>query len=249
MYWIAGQWIKPVLGRYFRCFITIIFIAWVPSGYAQPPAQSLHDISDSELDQRLKFIETRLDGLNPNASYWQHGWTGFYAAAAVGQAALAIDEGDNDDQTSYIVGAVKSTGGLVQMLIKPLPAVTSHSGFQSMPSQTRAERMLKLEQGEALLYENANRARQRYGWKRHAIGIAANLLGGAVIAAYGDGSDAVTSTVLGIAVSEASIWTEPARAVTDLEDYRNNFRDAPGTGARNWRLAPMRAGVALHISF
>jgi len=47
--------------------------------YGQAPAQSPHDISDSELDQRLKFIETRLDGLNPKASYWQYGWTGFYA--------------------------------------------------------------------------------------------------------------------------------------------------------------------------
>lgn len=81
------------------------------------------------------------------------------------------------------------------------------------------------------------------------MGIAANLLGGAVIAAYGDNTDAVTSTVLGIAVSEASIWTEPARAVTDLEDYQNNFRNAQRTDARNWHLVPMNGGVALNISF
>lgn len=246
-----------MLGRYFKMTglrhtllagMIMIFV-WAPLSYGQPPTQSRHDISDSELDQRLKFIETRLVGLNPNASYWQYGWTGFYTAAAVGQAVLAIDEDDNDDQTSYIVGAVKSAGGLTQMLIKPLPAVTSLGSFQSMPSQTRAERMLRLEKGEALLYENASRAQQRYGWERHAIGIAANLLGGAAIAAYGDSTDAVTSTILGIAVSEASIWTEPARAVTDLEDYRNNFRDAQTTGVRNWRLVPMSGGVALHISF
>jgi len=235
-----------VLSRYFKI---IIFTVWAPLSYGQAPAQSPHDISDSELDQRLKFIETRLDGLNPKASYWQYGWTGFYAGTAAGQAALAIDEDDNDDQTSYIVGAVKSAGGLAQTLIKPLPAVKSFGRFQSMPSQTRAERMLKLEQGEALLHENASRALQRYGWKRHVIGIATNLVGGAVIAAYGDSTDAVTSTVLGIAVSEANIWSEPARAVTDLEDYRNNFRDAQRTGVRNWRLVPMSAGVAVHISF
>ena len=226
-----------------------MFIVWAPSSYGQSPAQSLHDISDLELDQRLKFIETRLVGFNPNARRWQYGWTGFYAMTAVGQAVLAIDEDDNDSQTSYIVGAVKSAGGLAQMLIKPLPAVKSFGRFQSMPSQTRAERMLKLEQGEALLHENANRVLQRYGWKRHVIGIATNLLGGVVIAAYGDSTDAVTWTVLGIAVSEASIWTEPARAVADLEDYRNNFHDAQRTGARNWRLVPMSGGVALHISF
>jgi len=227
----------------------VMFIVWAPSSYAQPPAQSPHDISDSELDKRLKFIETRLAGLNPNARRWQYGWTGFYSMTAAGQSILAINEDDNDDETNYIVGAVKSAGGLAMMLINPLPAVTSFDRFQSMPSQTRAERMGKLEKGETLLHENADRARQRYGWKRHLISIGANLLGGAAIAVYGDSSDAVTSTIVGIAVSEASIWTEPARAVTDLEDYRNNFRDAQRTGARNWRLVPMSGGVALHISF
>jgi hypothetical protein len=229
----------------------IMFIAWAPSSYGQPPTLSPYDISDSELDQRLKFIETRLVELNPKARYWQYGWTGFYAASAVGQAALAIDEDDSDDKTGYIVGAVKSTGGLVQMLLKPLPAVTSHDDFQSLPSQTRAERLLKLEQGEALLYENANRAQQRYGWKRHAIGIAANLLGGVIIATNGDSSDAVASTVLGIAVSEANIWTESSRAETDLNDYRSNFHDGQKTSEHNWHLVPSNGGmgVVLNISF
>ncbi len=227
------------------CVSMLALIAWTPSGFGQVP----DDISDSELDQRLRFIENRLEKLNPNAKYWQHGWTGFYAVAAAGQAALAIDEDDNDDQTAQIVGAVKSAGGLAQMLIKPLPAVTSSRHFQSLPAGTREERLLKLEQGEALLYENANRARQRYGWKKHAIGIAANLLGGAVIAVYGDGSDAVTSTILGIAVSEANIWTEPARALTDLEDYRTNFQGEPRAGRRNWQLVPASGGLALKIDF
>ena len=237
--------------RYSLLASIIMLIVWVPSSYAQATAQSLHDISESELDQRLKFIETRLSGLNPNASYWQYGWTGFYAVSAAGQAALAIDEGDSDDQTGLIVGAVKSTGGLVQMLLKPLPAVTSHDDFQSMPSQTRAERLLKLERGEALLYENASRAQQRYGWKRHAIGIAANLLGGAVIAAYGDSSDVVASTVLGIAVSEANIWTEPSRAETDLNDYRSTFHDGQKTSEHNWLLVPSNGGMGVvwNISF
>lgn len=225
----------------------ILFSLWVPSSHGQTP----QDISESELDQRLRFIETRLAGLNPNASYWQYGWTGFYAATALGQAALAIDEDDSDDELGYIVGAVKSTGGLVQMLLKPLPAVTSHDDFQSMASETRAERLLKLEQGEALLQENAIRAQQRYGFKRHAIGIGVNLLGAAVIAAYGDSSDALPSAAIGIAISEANIWTEPSRAATDLDDYRSQFDGAQKTSVRNWHLVPSRGGtgVVLNISF
>jgi hypothetical protein len=227
----------------------VLFIAGAPSGYAEQPAPSHVGISDAELEQRLKFIETRLGGLNPNARRWQYGWTGFYAVSTLGQAVAAIDADDNDDETNYIVGAVKATGALTQLLVKPLPAVKSYDRFQSMSAQTRAERLLRLEQGEALLQENADRARQRYGWKRHLIGIGANLLGGAVIAAYGDSSDAVTSTVVGIAVSEATVWTEPARALTDLEDYRNKSWSAQRSGERSWRIVPTLAGAALHISF
>jgi len=234
--------------KVFRLFL-LLLVAWAPLSYGQQPMQSSRDISDAELEQRLKFIETRLGKLNPNARYWQHGWTGFYTATAIGQPILAVNEDDNDGETNYIVGTVKSVGGLALMLLKPLPAVKSYDRFQSIPAQTRAERMHKLEQGEAMMRENSERALQRYGWKRHLMGIGANLLGGAMIAAYGDSSDAVTSTAVGIAVSEAVIWSEPGRAAKDLDDYRDNFRNAHGTGARNWRLVPMTGGIALNVSF
>ena len=224
-------------------------MGWGPLSYGQQPTPSPLDMSDAELDRRLEFIETRLAGLNPNARYWQYGWTGWFTATTVGQAVIAIAGDDNDDRINFTVGAFKSAAGLAQMLIKPLPAVTSSARFQTMPSQTRAERMRRLEQGEALLRENADRARQRYTWKRHLPGVGVNLLGGAVIAAYGDSTDAVISTLVGIAVIEANIWTEPKRALTDLEDYRNNFGNARRASARNWRLVPMRGGAALHINF
>jgi len=243
---VVKQMISKI--KVFRLFL-LLLVAWAPLSYGQQPMQSSRDISDAELEQRLKFIETRLGKLNPNARYWQHGWTGFYTATAIGQPILAVNEDDNDGETNYIVGTVKSVGGLALMLLKPLPAVKSYDRFQSIPAQTRAERMHKLEQGEAMMRENSERALQRYGWKRHLMGIGANLLGGAMIAAYGDSSDAVTSTAVGIAVSEAVIWSEPGRAAKDLDDYRDNFRNAHGTGARNWRLVPMTGGIALNVSF
>ena len=227
----------------------LLFMGWGPLSYGQHPTPSPRDMSDAELDQRLAFIETRLAGLNPNARYWQHGWTGWFTATTVGQAVIAIAGDDNDNRINFSVGAFKSAAGLAQMLVKPLPAVTSSERFQAIPSQTRAQRMRKLEQGEALLRENADRTQQRYTWKRHLPGVGVNLLGGAVIAAYGDGTDAVISTLVGIAVIEANIWTEPTRALTDLEDYQNKFRNVRRTSARNWRLVPMKSGAALHISF
>jgi hypothetical protein len=238
---------NPLLRPLISLLLTLS--VWSPVTSAEPADRLPGEMSDAELNQRLKFIETRLARQTPNARYWQYGWTGFYAASAAAQGLLAVDTDDNDDEVNYIVGAVKSSGALAQMLIRPLPAVQSSTRLQAMPSESRAERISKLEQGEALLRENAARAAGRSGWKRHLIGIGANLVGGAVIAAYGDSDDAVTSTLIGIAVSETNIWTEPSRATDDLRDYRNNAWAGRGSGQTTWHLVPMADRVTLHIRF
>lgn len=229
--------------------IVLVLCLGAQDAAAEQANQLPGEISDAELEQRLEFIAARLAEQRPNARTWQYGWTGFYGVSAVAQGFLAVDADDNDDETNYIVGAVKSTGALAQMLIRPLPAVQSSSRFQAMPSDSRQERLRKLEQGEALLRENADRAATRRGWKRHLIGIGANLAGGIIIAAFGDSGDAVSSTLVGIAVSEANIWTEPSRAIADLEDYRSNKWTRRQSGRVTWRIVPRVDGVAVDLRF
>ena len=160
-----------------------------------------------------------------------------------------MDADDSDDEINYLVGAAKSTGALEQMMIKPLPVVQGAIGFNEMPSRTREERIAKLAQGESLLHVSAERAASRKGWKRHLIGIGANLLGGGIIAAFGDSSDAISSTLVGITVAEINIWTQPSRAVNDLEDYRNN-RWANGQKSRvDWQIIPAHNRLMVKITF
>jgi len=229
--------------------LCVVLLAWSPCTWAEQANRLSAGIGSSELEQRLEFIEARLDSLYPDARRWQNGWTGFHAASAAVQAVLAVDADDSDDEVNYLVGAVKSTGALAQMLIKPMPAVQSASRFHGMPAQSREERLQKLMQGETLLHENAERAATRTGWKRHLVGIGANLIGGAAIAAFGDSNDAVTSTLLGIAVSEASIWTEPARASNDLKDYQENKWMRRETSEVSWHIVPLARRVEVNIRF
>jgi hypothetical protein len=229
--------------------LCVALFVWLPSGWAEQANHLSADISSSELDQRLEFVETRLAMQDHKARYWQQGWTGFHAASIVVQGLFAVDADDSDDEVNYIVGAVKSTGALTQMLIKPMPAVENTSRFQAMPAQSREERFRKLKQGEALLHENAERAATRTGWKRHLVGIGANLIGGAAIAVFGDSSDAVTSTLLGITVSEANIWTEPSRASNDLKDYQENKWMRRETTDISWHIVPLARRVEVNIRF
>lgn len=229
--------------------LLLALFVWSPCICAEQANHLSAEISNTELEQRLKFVETRLARQSPGARYWQYGWTGFHAASAAAQAVLAVDADDHDDEVDYLVGAVKSTGALAQMLIRPLPVVQGATRFQALPSLSHEERIEKLRQGEALLYENASRAATRSGWKRHLVGIGVNLLGGVAIAAFGDSDDAVTSTLLGIAVSEANIWTEPSRASNDLEDYQNNKWAQRETSEVTWRIVPLANRVEVSIRF
>jgi hypothetical protein len=228
--------------------LALLLAVW-PAGATADSTASRAAMSDAELEQRLAFIEARLDKRQPGARRWQYGWTGFYSLTSAGQAFAALDSDDNDDQLNYAVGAVKSAGGLALLLLKPQPALGSKDTFATLPAQNRAQRLDKLEQGEALLRDNALHATERFTWRRHALGIAGNLLGGAVIAAYGDSGDALTSTLVGIAVSEATIWSEPTGAARDLEDYRNRNWNSPSVRGGRWRLLAGPGAVALEVKF
>lgn len=230
-------------------YLFVLALALCPGrAYTGEEQRRFDGMGDAEIEQRLAYIEARFAAARPGAGTWQHGWTGFHAASAAAQGLLAIDADDSDEEVYYLVGAAKSAGALSQMLIRPLPSVQGTNRFEAMPSGTRAERIARLAAGEDLLRENAARAGTRTAWKRHLIGIGANLLGGTLIAAFGDGDDALTSTLLGIAVSEANIWTEPSRAIADLEDYRNNGW-APRQNRVNWQIIPAGPRVVLKVDF
>jgi hypothetical protein len=206
-------------------------------------------ISDAELEQRLAFIDARLERLQPAAKTWQYGWTGFYSLSSAGQAIAALESNDKDDQLNYAVGAVKAAGGLAQVLLKPLPTLHSNDRFRALPADNREQRLQKLARGEALLETSAQRAGERFTWRRHAMGIAGNLVGGIVIAAFGDQGDALVSTLVGLAVAEATIWTEPAAAARDLEDYRSGRWSRRAARPGQWRVLASPGGATLQISF
>ncbi|MGD2075667.1 MAG: hypothetical protein PVG38_12225 [Gammaproteobacteria bacterium] len=207
------------------------------------------EITDTELDQRLAFIETRLNRQQRNADYWRNGWTGFYSLSSAGQSVAAFAANDSDGQVYWGVGAVKAAGGLAQVLLKPLAAVESGHDFRALPARSRDERLAKLRQGETMLRANAAQATERFTWRRRAIGTIGNLVGGVVIAAFGEDGAAVISTLLGLGVHEATIWTQPAGAAQDLEDYRKERWAGQAARPGRWRIAANPAGVTLHVRF
>ena len=228
------------------CSLVIIFPTTMWAAEVRPELSAL---GDEEISQRLRFIEQRLDDGRRHASYWQHGWSGFYAISGALQGASAIRTDDGDNRANSIVGATKSALALTTQLLQPLNARLGADEIRAMPGDSRADRLNQLGRGEDLLRQNAGRAGERTMWKTHLTSLAVNLAGGAAIWAFGDGKDALISVASGIAFSELSIWTQPGRAITDLEDYENKFSGNHSQKKFSWHLIPGKQGAGVGINF
>jgi hypothetical protein len=198
---------------------------------------------------RMDFIESSLEGNRQHASYWQNGWASFYAVSAVAQTALWIDADNSDDSINYSVGALKSVGGLADMFLRPHPGRHGAIPVLDLPQNSPEQKREKLDLSEAILRDSAQRASSRHNWQPHAKVVGVNVVAGALIAAFGDGGDALVSSAIGIAVGEANIWTQPTRPEEDWRDYQQKF---PATGqfkGPGWQLVPIAGGLALQGRF
>lgn len=215
------------------------------TAFATEPVEA----NQKNYELRTEFIESRLEEDRRHAEYWQYGWSTFYAVSAVAQTALWIDADNNDDRVNYSIGAVKSVGGLVDILLRPHPGRHGATPLLDLPQETAEQKHARLERSETLLRASAERAASRYTWKPHIKIVGVNLIAGALIAAFGDEGDALTSTAIGIAIGEANIWTQPTRTETDWREYQQQFPTTGATQTSGWHLVPIKRGLALQTHF
>lgn len=226
---------------------TVIF--FITFNVAKAFAADSLSINLDQYKLRMDFIESRLEQSAKSSRYWQNGWTTFYAATALAQTALWIEADNNDDRVNYSIGALKSAGGLVDMLLRPHPGRYGAQHLQSLPQETPEQQRARLARGETLLKSSAERSASRRTWQPHFKVLGVNAIAGALIAAFGDEGDALTSTVLGVAIGEANIWTLPTRPEADWHDYQQQFPLTQGSISTGWSLVPIAGGLALQARF
>ena len=220
-------------------------IVWTLSGLALAgdSNKDLSLLSDEEIDERLRFIEQRLEGVQQHARYWQNGWATFYTVTTVGNAAGIALTNDHDNRVNYSVNTVKSAMGMADRFLKPLEARLGADEIRAMPSETRADKLAQLTRAEEQLRRNAKRADTRTSWKRHFWTTAVNLVGGGITLAFGEKGHAAQSTFGGIAMGQIVIWTEPGQPVQDLQDYERRFVDKLGRKKIDWDVRPMAGAL------
>ena len=226
----------------------VLLLACAAPGLAQERNLDL-DLPEGEIEERLEFLEQRLEATQLRAQIWQYGWVGVYGVSAIANSVEAASTDDDDDRVASIVNAGKSTIGFTQMLLDPLPARLGADPVRAMPDGTPQGEVARLRRAEALLQASAERARQKYTFRPHLQTALVNLAGGGLIWAFGEWEDAALSTGLGLLVGELQIWTLPNQPYRDLAAYQARFGRAPGLSGAGWHVAPRPNGITIAYRF
>lgn len=200
-------------------------------------AQTQAALSDEQVKERLGFIEKALFSAQPAAKTWWYGWISAYSAGAVVQGILATthwndvkvvedaqgprkvrDRGFAEDM---LVGGVTCALGAGNLLVNPFLPAYGPNRLRIMSEDTPEERLAKLQKAEEILRECALREKKGRGWLTHLLNLGANAAAGIVTAAafHRPWYDGVVTFATNEAVSLLNIFTQPRRAIRDLENY------------------------------
>lgn len=196
--------------------------------------------SNNNEEKRIQYIQQALDSGTPSAKLWWNSWVGFYSAATIVSLAAALTTKNEVMQITGGVSAGESLIGLSGMLIFPFKARTAAAELRSIAENTPTERSQKLVRAEELLKQSSDAERAGKSCLQHLLGVLVNAAGAAVVwPLYEDRinhaggiawQQALELFIVGTAVSELQIWTEPSKAISDEKDYLKKYFSYPTAG-------------------
>ena len=250
------------------CLAFFVTLFSLSAAYAQETAA----LSDEQVKEQLGYIENALRSAQPHARTWWYGWIAGYSAGAIVQGSLAIAHWNDvkPDKNSpnapkvrdrrfaedMLVGSATFALGVGGLLIDPFLPATSAKKLQLIPEATPEERRSKLLQAEELLRRCARREKDGRGWGTHLLNIGANAAAGLVttLAFHRKWYDGLITFAAGETVSLVNIYTQPRRAIRDLENYEAGsfkrqeafFYEPP---RRQWEIGLSPGGFSVVFRF
>jgi hypothetical protein len=204
------------------------------------------------VDERLRFIDQRLQSDAANARIWRLSWASIYAALAIGQFTAAPLVSHSTAKNLYVGGGAALIG-LAPLLITPLKVIKDSRRVAELAAHPGDDPCATLFTIEELLQRDA---------ENEALGRSALFQGGNVAfnlglffligAGFGHWTSATISLLTGIATGEAMILTQPTGALRTLHEYRSGSFQVPEAQSSLLPvplLAPGLAGIGVTGSF
>lgn len=177
------------------------------------------------------------------ATIWQYGWSGVYAASLATSAYQASEADASDDRFDARVGTVKSALALGGMFLDRQP----HAEARRELERLRATG--DLEQARALMQRVAAEERERRSWQARLDSLLVNTLAGLAIGIGDDRPrDGAINFATGMLVSELQLRTQPTQAGSALNRFqpaRLSLGDVDLDVQYAWVVAPNQVGVHL----
>jgi hypothetical protein len=197
-----------------------VMLLAVASGEAAAPAPGDEtSLSDAQIDQRIQFLEQRLDDSRTHGQIWYWSWMTINAGSMVGNGVVAAMRSKHDDQVNYGTGAVLGAIGVADQLLRPLEARYGADPVRGLPDRTREQKLAKLRAAEDQLRRNAERAEQRTQIMPYVGNAGLALAAGLVVGLWGETGSGIQTGVSTVIGGTLDLWTEPGRPARDWEDY------------------------------
>src|SRR5512132_3661374 len=117
--------------------VFVILLATMPGQTAEPLTPANTALSDAAIEQRIDFIEQRLDSHETHGQIWYWSWMAINGGSMVGLGISAGLSKHEDDQVNNGVQAGLGAIGVADLLLRPLEA---RYGADPRPSRRHARR-------------------------------------------------------------------------------------------------------------
>jgi hypothetical protein len=192
----------------------------------EAPRRSL--MAESEIQDRLDFIQSRFDARQKHATKWWRGWLAGYSLLTVGQGTVYVLSSDPGLRADTLVGAAGSSLGLLSVAFAPMHSRSAATTFRSSASNTPATHLAKLEQGERLLRQTSEEAELATSWLAHAASTAVAIASGLTLwLVYDRPVQGGLTFGAGLLIGQSQIRTYPAAPISDWREYQRRFPEKP----------------------
>ena len=200
------------------------------------PAGAAPELGALDAELRLAWIDASLARTAHQAHVWTWGWgIGIGVATLANLAPLAFVA--PEDRIDWYVGAGTTVIGVVPLLVAPLDVVGDSRALRArLALRTPADGVCPLlADAEAKLIRDAKNQADGRRWWLHVGNAVLNTGVGLFLAlGYHHWGAGALNAVVGTAIGEAIILTQPTSSIGDLERYRSGRLglDGPALGYR-----------------
>lgn len=226
--------------------IVVVGLSACATPQPKPITWNNNDLPNAVIEDRIRFIETKLEAQKRHGEIWYWSWMVINSAAAVGLSVAAGVTDDTADRVDFGSQAGLAALGVADLLFRPLEARYGADPIRDLPESTRTEKLKKLAAAEALLKGNAKRACERENWLFHLLNLLLNAGVGVATGIAGDSGSGAVSAGAGFVAGEIYILGQPWGPKSDWEAYQEQVSKGSKETVR-MSLAPCDSGLMVRF--